>query len=175
MTRIRAAGFVSAAVTLAACGSQGHDDGLVGPGMQPTPVYASAGGEQARAPSGDSARRPRRGRVSSASSIGTLSRDDLLDVLDAGIGLFFRRVEVEADVQDGRFVGFRLVRFQGERMWPESIDLGIGDTVTRVNGLPVEHPEQAFRVWSELRVASELRVEYVRRGERRELRYVIQE
>jgi type II secretory pathway component PulC len=43
----------------------------------------------------------------------------------------------------------------------------------RVNGQPIERPEQAVRVWNSLHVASELMIEYLREGESRHVRFEI--
>jgi type II secretory pathway component PulC len=45
--------------------------------------------------------------------------------------------------------------------------------VLSVNGLPIERPEHAYRIWQELRVASDLRVEYLRAGQPRSIEYTI--
>jgi S1-C subfamily serine protease len=104
---------------------------------------------------------------------GEIPRADLLPILDGGLGRFLQGVQTAPHVVDGRFVGFRLLS-----LWPkdarfQGIDLGPGDVVTRVNGEPVERPEQALKVWNGLRVASALLVEYQRDGEGRELRFAI--
>ena len=102
-----------------------------------------------------------------------IDRADLLVVLDAGVGRFLQGVETEPVLEEGRFVGFRLVSLypQDERM--ARIDLRPGDVVLRVNAMPIERPEQLLRVWDGLRVASDLFIEYQRGGERRELRFRI--
>ncbi|MBI2897499.1 MAG: hypothetical protein HYY06_28330 [Deltaproteobacteria bacterium] len=96
-----------------------------------------------------------------------------MTVLDAGIPRFLQSLETEPTLDGGHFVGFRLVAFFPRDARFQGVDLRGGDVVTSVNGLPIERPEHAFRVWQELRVASELRVEYLRAGARRELRYAI--
>jgi hypothetical protein len=104
---------------------------------------------------------------------GTIRRSDLVAVLDAGLGRFLQGVQIEASLDDGRFVGFRLVSLYPDDPRFRSIDLAPGDVVVRVNGQSVERPEQAFQVWDGLRVASQLLVEYLRAGERREIRFDI--
>lgn len=97
----------------------------------------------------------------------------MLDVLDRGIPWFLRQIDTEPALEQGRFVGFRLLAFFADDARFRGVDLGPGDVVVRVNGLPVERPEHAYRVWQELRVASEIRVEYLRDGQPRELEYTI--
>jgi hypothetical protein len=104
---------------------------------------------------------------------GAIQRADLLPVLDAGLGRFLQGIEAEPALEDGRFVGFRLVTLYPNDARFRAIDLGPGDVVVRVNGQSVERPGQAFQVWDGLRVASQLLIEYLREGERRELRFDI--
>lgn len=104
---------------------------------------------------------------------GEIVRAELVSVLDAGLGRFLGGVRVEAALTDGRFDGYRVVSIYPEDPRFADLPLVPGDVIVRVNGEPIERPEQAFLVWNGLRVASELMIEYVRGGERRELRYVI--
>jgi hypothetical protein len=106
-------------------------------------------------------------------STGVIAREALVPVLDGGLGRFLQNVETEPAFHKGAFVGFRILSlFPGE---PEfaSLDLRPGDTVTRVNGKPIERPEQAIEVWDELRTASKLVVDYSRDGEPHTLRFTI--
>jgi general secretion pathway protein C len=104
---------------------------------------------------------------------GVIHRSELDPVLAAGLGRFLGGVGTEPHVEEGRFVGFRLTRLYPDDDRFEDIDLRPGDTVMRVNGQPIERPEQALQVWESLRVASELMIEYLRDGERREIRFAI--
>jgi hypothetical protein len=106
-------------------------------------------------------------------STGTIAREELLPVLDGGLGRFLQHVETEPAFHKGTFVGFRIVSlFPGEPAFA-SLDLRPGDTVTRINGKPIERPEQAAAVWETLRTASNLVVEYRRNGEKHALRFAI--
>jgi len=106
-------------------------------------------------------------------STGVISRDELLPVLDGGLGRFLQNVETEPAFHKGTFVGFRIVSlFPGEPAFA-SLDLRPGDTVTRINGKPIERPEQAAAVWEDLRTASNLVVDYRRGGEKHALRFTI--
>lgn len=106
-------------------------------------------------------------------SDGTIARSELLPVLDAGLGHFLRGVRVEASLVEGAFEGYRLTHLYPDDPRFQAIDLRPGDVVLRVNRRPIERPEQAQRVWDELRVASQLLVEYRREGEDRALRFAI--
>ncbi|MBW1876149.1 MAG: serine protease [Deltaproteobacteria bacterium] len=106
-------------------------------------------------------------------STGVISRDELLPVLDGGLGRFLQNVETEPAFHKGSFVGFRIVSlFPGEPAFA-SLDLRPGDTVTRINGKSIERPEQAAAVWEDLRTASNLVVDYRRGAEEHALRFTI--
>lgn len=104
---------------------------------------------------------------------GVIARTELLPVLDDGLGRFLQNVQTEPEFHKGAFVGFRIVSlFPGEPAFA-SLDLRPGDTVTHVNGKPIERPEQAIAVWEALRTASDLIVDYRRDGEAHALRFAI--
>ncbi|MBK8171950.1 MAG: hypothetical protein IPK60_16615 [Sandaracinaceae bacterium] len=102
-----------------------------------------------------------------------IDRESLNVVLDQGLGRFLSNVETEPARDHEQFVGFRVVRFFENDPRFASVDIHVGDIITRVNGHSIQRPEDAMTVWNELRVASELLVEYVREGERRETRFAI--
>ena len=104
---------------------------------------------------------------------GVIARAELVPVLDGGLGRFLQNVQTEPTFHQGAFVGFRIISlFPGEPAFA-SLDLRPGDTVTRINGKPIERPEQAIAVWEELRTASNLIVDYRRNGESHALRFAI--
>jgi hypothetical protein len=77
-----------------------------------------------------------------------------------------RIVSEEVMKSDGKFAGWRLVGLPDE--W-RGIDLRPGDVVTRVNGLPLETPDQAWDAWKSVAKAPELKISLVRDGAPREL------
>jgi hypothetical protein len=79
-------------------------------------------------------------------------------------------VRTEEVLRDSKFIGWRILELPSE--WA-SMDLKPGDVVTRVNGLPLEKPDDFFSAWSSLVSASDLRVAYERAGATRELAYQI--
>src|SRR5450432_1868769 len=90
----------------------------------------------------------------------TLHRAEVHRVVASGLGAFLSRVSLDdhpAKTPDGKFVGFKITALQGES-W-RGVDLKPGDVVTKVNGFPIERPEQALEVFQSLDIASELRVE----------------
>ncbi len=104
---------------------------------------------------------------------GVIARADLVPVLDQGLGRFLQNVKTEPTFHKGAFAGFRILSlFPGEPAFA-SLDLRPGDTVVRINGRPIERPEQAVAVWEELRTASNLVVQYRRDGEPLSLRFRI--
>lgn len=104
---------------------------------------------------------------------GTIEREELETVLAAGLGRFLQGVMTEPHLEQGRFVGFRFTELRASFF--ASLDLQVGDTLVSVNGLPIERPEQAMTIWNGLRVASEITLEYLRDGERGQLRFAIRD
>jgi hypothetical protein len=102
-----------------------------------------------------------------------LKRSALLRVLDAGLGTWLGAVEVEPKIVRGRFEGWLLRSLHaGEACWAD-VDLRPGDVVSRVNHRSVEKPEQAHAVWSALRHAREVSVDFVRGAQSHTLRFAI--
>jgi general secretion pathway protein C len=103
-----------------------------------------------------------------------LRRSAVRGVVQIGLGYFLQKVVLDDHpvMQDGRFHGFRIAALRDSAFW-RGVDVKPGDVIVRVNGLPIEHPEEALEAFRSLEVASELRVEYERDGKPRELRYAI--
>jgi hypothetical protein len=93
----------------------------------------------------------------------SLERASVARTVDAGFSAFLQRVEVEDSLKDGRFEGFRIVRFTVPEDW-RGVGLLVGDVVTSVNDQPIERPEQAYAVFVSLRSAKVLEVSYLRAG-----------
>jgi hypothetical protein len=104
----------------------------------------------------------------------SLRRSAVRDAVAQGLGVFLQRIELDdRPVQvEGRFHGFRIAALRDADFW-NGVDLRPGDVVTAINGLPIEHPEQAQTAFDSLQVASALRVSYDRDGQSRELVYTI--
>lgn len=84
--------------------------------------------------------------------------------LDAGIGRFLQKIQVEPSLRQGRFAGWRVLRVQ-----PPPQPLGLrgleaDDVVRAVNGRTLERPEDLHALWSRLRTAEELAIELERDG-----------
>lgn len=104
---------------------------------------------------------------------GAIRRAELAKVLDASPGFFLQHVQTEPRFAHGRFHGWRVVSFfPGDERFA-GVDLQAGDVVTRVNGKPIEEPDQFMVVWTELRTSKELIVDVERGGAARTLRWTI--
>lgn len=103
---------------------------------------------------------------------GAIWRRDLEAVIDAGLGRFLQKVTLEPEMQQGAFVGFRIVELKPPTWW-QGVDLAPGDVVTSVNGMPIEQPTEAHAAFESLRTADKLTVKYLRGGVARELTYSI--
>jgi hypothetical protein len=103
-----------------------------------------------------------------------LKRSTVRTTVQQGLGAFLQKVTVDERpvFLGGKFHGFRIVALKGDLA---STELKPGDVVTRVNGLPIERPEQALEAFRSLEISSELRIDYEREGEPRALRYAIVE
>lgn len=132
--------------------------GLVGCGSAPRPVPVAAV--------------PPPPPIPVVRETGIIHRAALDEVLDAGIGRFLGRMEVSPVMDGETFVGFELTTLRDEALFG-GVDLLPGDRIVSVNGQSIERPDDAFTVWSGLRVASELALVVSRAGETRELRFAI--
>src|SRR6188768_3802814 len=85
---------------------------------------------------------------------GTIARDKLIAVLDAGPGSFLRQFEVTAKMSGQRFVGWELVQLVGSQTNPlYDIDLVPGDVLLTINGKMIARPDQLQTIWENLRTA----------------------
>lgn len=103
---------------------------------------------------------------------GTLRREDVNAVIDAGFGRFLQTLEVAPSLDSGRFRGWTIVALRSEELFG-SVDLRAGDVVTSVNGMPIERETEAFDAFESLRAADQLTVAYARDGAARTLWYKI--
>jgi hypothetical protein len=94
---------------------------------------------------------------------GSIWRDELIDTINAGLGAFLQHVEVEANLEEGRFKGFRVLQLVPPGYW-DGVDLQPGDVVVSVNGMPVERETEAYTAFEALRSAKEIRVAVLRSG-----------
>jgi type II secretory pathway component PulC len=102
-----------------------------------------------------------------------LARRDVSRVLDHGPQDFLASVDEDPLVENGQFRGWIFRGWRDDRY--STTALLPGDIVLRVNGKPIERPDEFMKVWEDLRRASELAVELVRDGQPKTLRIPIRD
>ena len=100
---------------------------------------------------------------------GIISRAKLLQVLDAGVGGFLTKIDVDAYFEERSFWGWQIQSY--DNAW---VDLLPGDIVTSVNGKRIETPAQVQALWQSLRGAEEIVVSAYRNEKPFELRFAVQ-
>jgi hypothetical protein len=114
------------------------------------------------------------GHVDVPAPAGSLWRHEVNAVVDQGLGRFLQRVDVEPELNEGKFVGFRILDLHPLAWW-QGVDLAPGDVVLNVNGMPIEKATEAHAVFEKLKTSNELRVALLRAGKPHELSYKIVE
>jgi type II secretory pathway component PulC len=87
---------------------------------------------------------------------GTIPRDRLVQILNAGPGMFLRQVEIAPKLDGERFVGWQLVQLVDQASPLYDVDLVVGDVLLALNGNPISRPDQLQTVWDSLRTANEV-------------------
>ncbi|MBX3188479.1 MAG: hypothetical protein KF819_15800 [Labilithrix sp.] len=102
-----------------------------------------------------------------------LRRSAVKKTISRGLGYFLQGVSLDdyPVMKEGKFYGFKIKQITPE--W--GIDLRPGDVVTRVNGMAIEHPDEADAAMRSLERASALRVDFDRDGKRQILELPIVE
>ncbi len=138
-------------------------------------AVACGGGAPESAPPKSPAAPPAATEVTSSPAPRVLRRADVKQTVRAGLGAFLQRIQFEDRpvFEGGRFKGFKVAALTGDPSFWAGVDLKPGDVVMRVNGKPIERPEQALAVFHSLESAPELRVSTDRAGEARELVFPI--
>ena len=108
---------------------------------------------------------------SPTTSNSAIRREALSRLLNRGPAALLAQVITEPHRANGRFVGFRITDFKVSV--PTFLDLKRGDIIVAINGLKIVMPDDYFRVFNELKVASEIRFEMVRDGHTLERVYPI--
>lgn len=134
------------------------------------------GGEEGppvRSPSSPGATPPTTTAAAVPEKITSLKRSEVKQTIGRGLGYFLQNVSVDdwPVMREGRFHGFRIRSIN--ETW--GIDLRPGDVVTRVNGMPIEHPDEADSAMRALEKAKALRVDFERDGKARTLELPITE
>jgi type II secretory pathway component PulC len=94
--------------------------------------------------------------------ITSLKRSQVKQQITKGLGYFLQNVTVEdyPAMKANKFYGWKIKSVSAD--W--GVDIRPGDVVTRVNGMPIEHPEEADAALRSLEKAKALRVDYERDG-----------
>ncbi len=144
--------LVSSCALAAACASGGsHID--VSPAEVPIPARPSSGAAAAPAEP-----------VEDATPV-VLTRALVRQTVQQGIGNFLSGIELSPVLRGGRFVGFRIDQARALPRWNASgLAVRRGDVVTRINGSPIERPEQAQAVFNHLVDADAIVVDVIRDG-----------
>jgi type II secretory pathway component PulC len=97
----------------------------------------------------------------------SLRRSQVKQGIARGLGYFLQNVTVDdyPVMRGNKFYGFKIRAISAEL----GVDLQPGDVVTRVNGMPIEHPEEADAAMRTLEKATALRVDFERDGKPRTL------
>ncbi len=140
------------------------------------PFFALAcGGEPApaKSPSDSVSTAPTTTAAAAPVTTTSLKRSQVKRTIAKGLGYFLQEVAVEdyPVMTGGKFRGFKIKAITGE--W--GVDLRPGDVVTRVNGMSIEHPEDADAALRSLEKAKSLKVEFDRDGKPQSLELPIVE
>ena len=101
----------------------------------------------------------------------SLSRAEVVETVDAGLGALLSHFTLEPAFDQGAFSGYRVAA-----VFPEGYMKGVvkaGDVVLEANGRGVENPNDVYEGFESLRTAKELEILLQRDGERRQLRFPI--
>lgn len=103
----------------------------------------------------------------------SLRRSQVKAGIARGLGYFLQNVTVDdyPVMRNNKFYGFKVKAINAEL----GVDIQPGDVVTRVNGMSIEHPEEADAAMRTLEKASALRVDFERDGKPRTLELPITE
>ena len=102
-----------------------------------------------------------------AAVISTVTRKELDSVLAMGPANVLGMVQTDSHMENGRFVGFRIVSFRTTAQ--EILGLRPEDVLMQVNGMPIETPDQFFLVFERLKKADHIAFSILRNGQPQEL------
>jgi type II secretory pathway component PulC len=126
----------------------------------------ACGGETPPAKSIETASPPSTAPTTTAAAVPvvttSIKRSDVKQSIAKGLGYFLANVSVEdwPVMRNGKFYGFKIKNVSADL----GVDLRPGDVITHVNGMAIEHPEDADAVFRSLEKAKSVRVEYERDG-----------
>jgi hypothetical protein len=103
--------------------------------------------------------------------MGVIDREGLHAIIDQGLGRLLGRLKISPVLQRGKFEGFRVTGL--DPLW-NGAGILLDDVIVRLNGQPIERPEQAQAAFESLRVASEISLDLMREGKPKKMRYRIE-
>ena len=128
--------------------------------------FLAACGGNAEAPDPQMPRSPAATAPTTAAVIGekitSIKRSQVRAAIGRGVGSFLRNIELDEwpAMTNGKFRGWRI-----KSVTPEWIvDVLPGDVILRVNGMPIEHPEEADAALRSLEKAPSLKIDIERNG-----------
>jgi hypothetical protein len=105
---------------------------------------------------------------------GTIARDRLVAVLDAGPAQFLRQLEVTPRMSGERFVGWQLVQLLDHTGPLHDVDVVPGDVLLAINGKPLSRPDQLQTIWDSLRTANTVQAQLWRGDAKFTLEFAIE-
>ena len=145
---------------------------------QTTPIDEDFGARQQRAssdPAAPVAEAPRPvAPTGKGLRTGTIARDKLVAVLDAGPGMFLRQLEIAPQLNGERFVGWQLVQLLDRTGPLVDVDVVPGDVLLAINGKPLSRPDQLQTIWDSLRTANQVTAQLWRGQAQFELQFSIE-
>lgn len=97
---------------------------------------------------------------------GVLERTELEAVLARGPQAFIAGLVVEAVLEGKRFQGFRIVEILPESPLYQNRVLKPGDVILKVNGQPLERPDQFMQIWEKIQQKQKLELIWKRDSEK---------
>lgn len=104
---------------------------------------------------------------------GELERSEVKRVIERGPQKFIASLRVAPYMKGKRFMGFRIEGFAADSPLVNSRAVQPGDVVLKVNGEPVERPEQFMRAWEVVAGAEALEVTLLRGTQRYVYRWTL--
>jgi S1-C subfamily serine protease len=152
------------------------DPAPLGPGPAPSPIVAVSSPAPAAAivpPAPVAPPPPPPATCTMFAKPGVVQRAALVRVIDAGMPRWLQGVEGDRVLAKHRFQGWVIKSLHPADPCYQEIDLRPGDVVRKVNGKPIEKPDQAFEVFESARTAPAIVVEYLRAGKTRQFKLAI--
>lgn len=105
----------------------------------------------------------------------TIFRDELDETLRRGLQPLIAEVGLRPHFERERFVGWKLQFLRPDEAPYRDSAVRPGDVLTRVNGSPIERPDQMMAVWKSLSDTDHLTFTVLRAGKLEEVTYHVAE